>query len=85
MTTYPRPSTMSMREFVRLDRNVCQCGGPYHLGSDGLSIIKPHPQATSCVAREQGYVIAKVEESSRELAPAIVEAMNARVADRGSM
>jgi hypothetical protein len=65
--------------------NPCTHPGPYHLGSDGLSIIKPHPQADSCFAREQGYVIAKVEPSYRELAPAIVEAMNARVADRGTM
>lgn len=85
MTTYPRKSSMSMREYARESRKPCEHGGPYHIGSDGLSIIKPHPQSTSCIARESGYVIAKVEPAYRELAIAIVEAMNARVADRGSM
>lgn len=47
----------------------------YHLGSDGLTIIKPHPQAKSCFAREQGYVVARVEEAYRELAPKLIDAL----------
>lgn len=54
----------------------CPHPGEYHLGSDGLSIIKPHPQAKSCFAREQGYVVARVESFYASMAPSIVAAIN---------
>ena len=71
---------MAKRNYLR-----CTHPGTYHLSSDGLSIVKPHPQADTCFARQQGYVIAKVEPAYAELAASIVEAMNARVAERGGM
>jgi hypothetical protein len=55
----------------------CPHPGVYHLGSDGLTVVRPHPQADSCFAREQGYVILKIEAWAREAGPAIVAALNA--------
>lgn len=46
----------------------CSHPGTYHLGSDGLTIVKPHPQAETCFAREQGYIVAKVEPAYADLA-----------------
>lgn len=46
------------------------------LGADGLSIIAPHPQAMTKMARQQGYVVAKVEPAYRLEAPMIVAAIN---------
>lgn len=56
--------------------HACTHPGTYHLAKDGVSIVKPHPQANTCFAREQGYVVARIEPSYAELAPAIVRAMN---------
>jgi len=42
-----------------------------------VSIIEPHPQAVTCFAREQGYLIARVEPAYAHLAPQIVAALNA--------
>lgn len=54
----------------------CTHPGEYHLGSDGLTIVRPHRQAETCFAREQGYVVARIEEAERSKAPEIVAAMN---------
>ncbi len=54
----------------------CHHPGKYHLAKDGLAIVKPHPQAETCFAREQGYIVAKVEPAYKELGPSIVRAMN---------
>lgn len=60
----------------------CIHPGRYHLGSDGLTIVSPHPQADSEFAREQGYVVAKIEPAYRSLAAKFVAAMNAAVEGR---
>lgn len=60
----------------------CSHPGRYHLGSDGLTIVSPHPQADSEFAREQGYVVAKIEPAYRSLAAKFVAAMNAAVEGR---
>lgn len=57
----------------------CIHPGTYHLSNDGLSIVRPHPQANSCFAREQGYVIAKIEPFYKDLGPAMVAGLNAKV------
>ncbi len=56
---------------------LCTHPGRFHLGSDGLTVMLPHPQSITCFAREQGYVVARVEAWCKDLAPAIVTAMNA--------
>ena len=60
--------------------HACTHPGTYHLAKDGTTIVKPHPQANTCFSREQGYVVARIEPAYAELAPAIVEAMNAAAA-----
>lgn len=54
----------------------CPHPGRFHLSSDRTRIILPHPQAQSCFAREQGYVVAKIEPAYLVLGESIVEAMN---------
>lgn len=58
-------------------REPCPHPGKYHLSSDGAAIILPHPQASTCFAREQGYLIAKIEPSYLALGPAMVAGLNA--------
>lgn len=57
----------------------CPHPGTYHLSNDGLSIVRPHPGANSCFAREQGYVIAKIEPFYKDLGPAMVSGLNGAV------
>jgi hypothetical protein len=73
----PKTKRSAIGRVTKIGRIPCAHPGPYHLGSDGLSIVRPHPQADSCFARTQGYVIAKVEEWARPAAADIVAAMNA--------
>lgn len=54
----------------------CTHPGPYHLTDDGLAIVKPHPQAGTCFARSQGYVVARIEPSYEALGPELVKALN---------
>jgi hypothetical protein len=54
----------------------CTHPGTYHLSSDGLTVVKPHPQADTCFAREQGYVVMKIEPAYAKLGPAIVASLN---------
>jgi len=61
---------------MKIKTAKCTHPGEYHLGSDGLTIVKPHPQADSCFAREQGYVIARIEPYYASMAPSIVQAIN---------
>lgn len=67
---------------TRRKPEACPHPGKYHLGSDKLSIIQPHPQAITCFAREQGYVVARVELAYAGLAPALLEALNAAATEK---
>lgn len=60
---------------MRLFR-ACIHPGKFHLGVDGLSIVKPHARAVSCFAREQGYVIARIEPAYAHLAILILKSLN---------
>jgi hypothetical protein len=52
---------------------------PLHLAADGLTIVQPHIQATTKFAKQQGYIVARVEPAYREFAQSIVDAFNARL------
>jgi hypothetical protein len=52
---------------------------PLHLGSDGLTIVQPHIQATTEIAKQQGVIVAKIDPAFRDFAQAIVDAINARI------
>ena len=55
----------------------CPHPGRYHLDTDGLAILQPHPSATTCFAREQGHVVVRIEPAYLHLGPALVAALNA--------
>lgn len=54
----------------------CPHPGKYHKSKDGLTIIKPHPQADSCFAREQGYVVCRIEAAYKDQIDTILAALN---------
>ena len=56
----------------------CPHEGRYHLAHDGSTIVRPHLQALTCFAREQGYIVARAD---RDHASALLASLNAAPAD----
>jgi hypothetical protein len=63
--------------YAKVDTTTeCTHPGPYHLSTDGLTVLKPHPQAKTEFARTQGELILRIEPRSKHLGPILVTALN---------
>lgn len=69
---------MHYKDTTRKSRAAkCAHPGMYHLSADGLTVLRPHSQAETCFARQQGYVVVRIEPWFSDRGQAIVDAMNA--------
>jgi hypothetical protein len=49
---------------------------PLQLSADGLTVVQPHRSALTKMAKQQGYVVLRIQPEFKEYAQAIVDAIN---------